>query len=339
MLFIIGNGFDLAMGLKTSYSDFVNWYITQKEEHEDIRISSFKRNIQLDIETNINSWADLEIKLGEYTSHFGEDEVDNFLFVYRNMKEKLNEYIKNQEGMVDLSNVDAIKRDMSQFLLSFYNRLPTNTQNSMKGILEGFRGDITYNFITFNYTHTLENCLNLLPAPLRTRFSQYDDRIGHILHIHGKIDSAPLIGVDSALQILNEAFRNDMRVLRALVKPLMNEQMQENTATAALNLITFDNVICVFGASLGNSDISWWIKIGHWLKSSTSRRLVVFWYSNEPLSPLHYDIRLTREDNVKRHFAKQAGFSDDDFINVESRIIVHIYTNIFSAKLLPEETI
>jgi len=339
MLFIIGNGFDLAMGLKTSYRDFVNWYITQKDEPEDKRISKFKNNIQEDIETNINSWADLEIKLGEYTAQYKEEELEDFLFVYRNMKEKLNDYIKAQESMVDLSSEETIKRELSQFLLGFYNRFPTNTRDSFKSILEGHSGGIPYHFITYNYTHTLENCLSLLPKPLRKRGGhQYEDKIGQILHIHGEIDKAPLIGVDSDFQIQNEAFRGDVRILRALVKPRINDEMQENTAKKALELINSSNVICIFGVSLGDSDVSWWNKLGEWLKSNSDRKLIIFWYSNEPLSPLHYDIKLTREDNVKKHFVKKAGFTDADSTQAGNRIIVHIYSNIFNMKLLSEET-
>ena len=338
MLFMIGNGFDLAMGLKTSYRDFINWYITQKEEPENERISSFKNTIQSDIETNINSWADLEIKLGEYTAEYGDDGAEDFLFVYRDMKEKLNDYIKNQEAMVDLSNEAAIKKELTQFFLSFYNRFPTNTKSSFKSILEGHNGSVPYHFLSYNYTHTLENCLDILPKPLRKR-GNYEDKIGRIVHIHGEIDKSPLIGVDSENQILNEAFKSDVGILRALVKPRMNEEMQENTAKTAFDLINGSNIICLFGVSLGNSDISWWKILGEWLKANDGRKLVIFWYSKEPLSSLHYDIKLTREDNVKKHFIKQAGFTDDDFAKVGSRITVHIYSNIFSMKLLPEETL
>lgn len=29
-LIIIGNGFDMPYGLKTSYKDFINWYMNQR---------------------------------------------------------------------------------------------------------------------------------------------------------------------------------------------------------------------------------------------------------------------------------------------------------------------
>jgi len=338
VLFIVGNGFDLALGLKTSYRDFVEWYIKQIKRPEDQRISNFKNNIKNDIGANINSWADLEIKLGEYTNLYKKDEADDFLFIYRDMKEKLNEYIKNQESMVDLSDSDAIVDALSQFLLGFYREFPTNTRNLLVNTLEKRQANIQYNFVTFNYTQTLEDCLNLLPTPFGER-GNYTDTLGSVLHLHGEIDKAPLIGVDSDSQILNDAFRSDKRIMRALVKPLMNKEMQENVEIKAHTLINASNVICLFGTSLGDSDISWWVKIGEWLKASASRRLIVFWYSAEPLSTLHYDIKLTEEDNVRMHFIKKAGFTESESAQVANRIIVHIYTNILDMKLIPDEAL
>jgi len=340
MLFVIGNGFDIALGLETSYIDFVNWYIMQTEKLEDPRIRRFKNKIQSDIEININSWADLEIKLGEYTAQYGENEVDDFLFVYWDMKGKLNEYIKNQESLVNLSDKDIIAKELTQFFLSFYKQFPTNTKNLLTKILEGNQ-NVQYHFVTFNYTRTLENCINLFPTPLRIRDGlhlQHRDTIESILHLHGEIDNAPLVGVDSASQIHNDAFRSDIRILRALVKPLMNEQMQENVETKALELINRSKIICIFGTSLGDSDVSWWKNIGEWLKKSAERRLVIFWYSKEPLSPLYPDIRLTREDSVRKSFMKQAGFTEADSAKVENRIISHIHSNIFNMKLISDTT-
>ena len=136
---------------------------------EDGRLKKFKNDIQSEIETKINSWADLEIKIGEYTAEYKEDEANDFLFVYRNMKEKLNEYIKNQDSLVDISSVDAIKKDLNRFLFEFYFRFPTNTRSILNQIFYLHSGSVVYNFISFNYTSTLEKCVNLLPNPLRRR--------------------------------------------------------------------------------------------------------------------------------------------------------------------------
>ncbi len=342
MLFIIGNGFDLALGLKTSYRDFIDWYITQNEEPEDKRIRNFKDKIKDDLKENINSWADLEIRLGEYTNQYDENEVGDFLSVYRNMKEKLNDYIKDQENQVDLSHVEEIRKESSHFLFSFYDDFPGAIKSTLKNALEMRRNNITYNFLSFNYTHTLDSFLDSVLKPLKVRqFGSfaYQDKIGEVIHIHGEIDKPLLLGIDSYDQIKNEAFRRNAQILRAIVKPQTNKEMQENIEEKARNLINKSQIICLFGVSIGNSDISWWKKLGVWLKSSGTRILIIFWHSSEVLSPLHYDIRLTKQDDVKKYFIKQAGLPNDDFGKIGNQIIVHIHTNFFNIKITPEEQI
>ncbi|MCL2386843.1 MAG: bacteriophage abortive infection AbiH family protein [Defluviitaleaceae bacterium] len=339
MLFIIGNGFDIAMGLKTSFRDFVNWYLSQKDETEDERVQKFKNKIQSDIETDVHSWADLEIKLGEYTAEYKADEADDFLHVYWNLKEKLNEYIKYEENRQELLDLLALfpevpQREMSKFLLGFYKEFPLLIKHDLDAVMGRHFGQLTYNFINFNFTSTLSKYLSCLPDPVLTCKIGHSPvecvcTLGDILHIHGKVDDKLLTGVDSKEQICNEAFRQDMRILRALVKPLMNEQLQEHAEFRAHELINRSSVICVFGMSLGDSDISWWGKLGEWLMQSNTKRLIIFWYSDKPISPLFPDIRLTREDSVRKSFAKKAGFTDSDLSSVGGRIIVHIHHKIF----------
>ena len=57
--FLIGNGFDLGVGLKTRYSDFVPYYLSLPDNDPDI--IAFKSIIESDKET----WADAELALGK----------------------------------------------------------------------------------------------------------------------------------------------------------------------------------------------------------------------------------------------------------------------------------
>lgn len=44
---LIGNGFDLAHGLKTSYKDFIDWYLNEKEDTSGILYKSLIKNYDL----------------------------------------------------------------------------------------------------------------------------------------------------------------------------------------------------------------------------------------------------------------------------------------------------
>ena len=334
MLFIIGNGFDMALGLKTSYKDFLDWYLVQDSDTQGPRLRKFKNGITADIKENVHSWADLEIKLGEYTANYGADEVDDFLFVYRDMKDQLNAYLKTQEDLVDYSNKKAIANAMSKLLFNFYKGFPANQRRRLEAELESSQSTVVYNFITFNYTRVLEKCIELFPNPLRKRGQYYHvrDTLGTIHYLHGEIDNSPLFGVDHPPQIHNEAFRTDRHVLLALVKPYMNEEMQYNTATQAQTLIDHSDTICILGTSLGDSDVSWWQCIGGWLAKNKHRRLVILWFSREQISKVHGDLVYDRIDAIKTRFIKQAAVNE----SVKSQILVQIYTELFDIKLIPD---
>ena len=59
---IFGNGFDLNLGLKTSFSDFLPHYVNIDSSSN--AVLAFKASISKDIEL----WSDLEIELGKYCS-------------------------------------------------------------------------------------------------------------------------------------------------------------------------------------------------------------------------------------------------------------------------------
>ena len=58
--FLIGNGFDLGIGLKTAYSDFYDVYC-HPLDRDGMQIRRFKS----DLLTNYENWSDFEMAFGE----------------------------------------------------------------------------------------------------------------------------------------------------------------------------------------------------------------------------------------------------------------------------------
>ena len=90
MYVILGNGFDLNLGLKTSYADFLN-----SAEFEGITNNSLKDHL---IEANdIQGWVDVEAELKEYAEGYYQDEemkiVDGLLDEYLELKNNLSTYL------------------------------------------------------------------------------------------------------------------------------------------------------------------------------------------------------------------------------------------------------
>lgn len=57
--FIIGNGLDLSLGLRTTYKDFYKYVIAKKPKTNN--------RIYAAINDDPESWGDFEARLGEYT--------------------------------------------------------------------------------------------------------------------------------------------------------------------------------------------------------------------------------------------------------------------------------
>ena len=63
ILYIIGNGFDLAHGMKTSYEDFHQWLLDNGETSAVKRLET----LYPDISDNEGRWCDVESALGSIT--------------------------------------------------------------------------------------------------------------------------------------------------------------------------------------------------------------------------------------------------------------------------------
>ena len=66
IVYLIGNGFDVNLGMKTSYADFYDWYVEESVSNSD-NIERLKKNIDAYKESNL--WADLEEGIGKYVAN------------------------------------------------------------------------------------------------------------------------------------------------------------------------------------------------------------------------------------------------------------------------------
>ena len=64
--FFIGNGFDLNLGLKTSFIDFIKIYKNESSDNEIIK--NFKQKIC----ENQELWSNAEVAFGKYTADFSD---------------------------------------------------------------------------------------------------------------------------------------------------------------------------------------------------------------------------------------------------------------------------
>lgn len=99
-ILITGNGFDLNLGLKTGYQDFIV---------SDAFSNLLKANNQLCIylknQHELNNWIDIENELKEYSKSIYKDSNRNiFRQEYQSLCKSLCDYLNN----IDMSYVDNI---------------------------------------------------------------------------------------------------------------------------------------------------------------------------------------------------------------------------------------
>lgn len=171
-LFIIGNGFDLMHGLKTSYCDFRTYLIEHGITSKVHLISNSSRYLIdfFDKYCKGTKWSDIEDKLLNVVF-----EVDDIA----------SEKIKN------ISEGSQLYSELLRVLVDFLYHLDTMTTFFYEWVncinLDGARANINFQlltecapcaFLSFNYTPVLENLYNAT----------------NVCHIHGQQNSKIIVG-------------------------------------------------------------------------------------------------------------------------------------------------
>lgn len=280
--FLVGNGFDINLGLQTSYKDFYKWYI--KQESSDENIKKIKEYIKEDIQDNNGEkWSDLEAALGECTGEF--DNFEGFFNCHIDITKKLREYLKEEEKKFNLENISEKQLDdMRKSLLNFYKGLRDEDYNQFYNLLENdIKNRSSFiNFISFNYTFALDNIVKKMSEKslkLATNSNNIQYSFGvnkKVIHVHGFLDDSPILGVNDESQVKNKALFENTYFKGLIIKEEAVNIKRTDWQRRAENIIKNSNIICIYGMSLGNTDYKWWELIKGWLSIADNRYLIIY---------------------------------------------------------------
>lgn len=150
---VLGNGFDLDLGLKTSYSDFINEYYLNPNEEKKVKTNTLINAI-LD-EYQDTGWVNIEEFLREYAIDLSKRGIPK----NRNIKE---EYIKLCRDLssymyVDKYQIGYKKESCAYYMIPFIvnNKLPIFTLNytDLSPIIKRIIIDNKYNDSSISYIH------------------------------------------------------------------------------------------------------------------------------------------------------------------------------------------
>lgn len=254
VVYIIGNGFDLRMGMPTDYPSFLKYYEILKVPSNEIGAikDRFSLKMKQKISEGKDKWIDLEIELGKFTK--GETNIELFKDFCKNINRELINYLKSVERQSPaLSEEEKEKFFCDLESPEQYLRSPQLRQDFLNNAVT--KDEVYSNIISFNYTNTIERLLD-----------GYADENSHISvkHIHRTLkNDYVLFGVNNAEQIENEEFRKDEDLLDLIVKPKGNAELGENVDTECANIIGNGHIFYIYGTSLGTTDKIWWDSIMH----------------------------------------------------------------------------
>jgi len=345
VLYFIGNGFDLNIGLKTRFTDVLSAYICK--ESNNVVLSSFKEHIN----KNFNTWAIFEEMMGKYTDVIKKKEtpietlLDYSACIY-DFRVFLKNYLMNEEKKVNYSDKKNIAKTINDSLFKFKQCLNCDPK-IIDDILE--KEIIKFSFISFNYTSVFDNCLEIFknsgifPLEKRIKNDVFNitrfNVLGDVFHIHGTLDNNMILGVNDIRQIKNSSLHS-LEKLSTYIKPIANDELENHRNTDAIKLINEADIYCIFGMSLGNTDKKWWLEIGMQLEKIPNKQLIIYAYDENHDSSFPENT-LEAKDCYKNiffnHFKYTALDKDDIKKNIRKNIHVVMNGDIFNIELLYSE--
>lgn len=347
--YLIGNGFDLNIGLKCRYSDFYEYYIGQHPKDEAEVVKRFKSGINdyINQETNKTvkdpiDWRDLEIALGQFTETMTEKEGEQlYLDINDNLKQYLIEEFKYLDP--DVFSKDVFYNHLANPVSDHFNR---GTFNSIKSFLSRFSGTDDINIINFNYTNTIEvlSGFNGKALPLGLSISGRQARLNGVYHIHQTLnDDEIILGLNDISQIANKQFKENNFLSNLYVKPRTNALLGTGVNEDCEQIISKTDLFVIFGTSAGISDQKWWKAICEKLVASEAR-LIYFVHSTETIR--HQNLYLMQlRDRVINQLLVNAGKDVDAvFEKIIPRCFVSFSKTMFKLtvnygeRIKPEKT-
>ena len=253
-LLIVGNGFDLSMGFKTSYGDFMKSSFFPK--YDSTLCSHLRKQFQENM-----GWIDIEKELSEFSSmliSMKQDakkkhikwEYDSFREEYEELKSSLKAYLQEETK----------------------GAFATRQDNPAKRVIDNLPADSK--IISFNYTSIIE----------RLTWDKFKDSKGNLLHIHGSLAPSDdiVFGVEDSAKLSKE----HVFLYKAHSRHLKVQEFSDWLNSAER--------IIFYGYSLGDTDRQYFEKFFRKLCSSDSiyTELIFYYYGQASYDNLIWQLQV-----------------------------------------------
>lgn len=322
--YIIGNGFDMNLGLKTRYQDFYDYYQNQSSPSEEVK------QLKANIDRNKENWADLELALGEYTPNFKDP--NSAIDVMVDLCKHLTEYLKLQSRFIPQSN-EKIKEEMLRCLANpneFF--LPADQEQIQSYYSNSLLAHSKITILSLNYTPSIERILDYKgnqPISIDSNDSWlgYGTKVHPVLHPHHTLNGTIIVGLNDESQIANQTLLGDEKFKEYFIKPACNKMLSFRTEDQCSDVINNSDLFVVFGSSLGATDKLWWQKIANRMVNSNSL-LLLFIYNRE-MERTGRRLGEQKRTVINNFVSQLEGYTDTQIEDIKNKTLVSFNSGIF----------
>lgn len=322
--YIIGNGFDVNLGLKTKYSDFYDYYRNQPSPSKEVK--QLKENI----DRNKENWSDLELALGKYTTNFKDS--NSATEVMEDLCDHLTEYLKLQSLLIPQSN-EKLKEEMLRCLANPNEFFLPEDQKQIRSYYSSrlpAHGKIT--ILSLNYTPSIERILDYKdnqPISIDSNDSWlgYGTEVHPVLHPHHTLDDIILVGLNDESQIANQTLLGNETFKEYFIKPACNEMLSSGIENQCSDVINNSDLFVVFGSSLGATDKLWWQKITNRMVNSNSL-LLLFIYDHK-MQRIDRQLGSRKREIINNFISHLEGYTDTQIEDIKRKTLVSFNSGIF----------
>ena len=325
LLYLIGNGFDVNLKIRTDYQSFYDYYIAQESADDAVKL------VKEDLKKNrYAQWSDLELGLGKFTSQLKD--INELRTIYYDINTLLKFYLTETYNK-RIAELD--KQDLTDSLINYLIHpdkvFNARAQKSIKNFFSTYaNSNDVVDIITFNYTNTIEHLLKLKTNPssliLGKNIKSLPVKFGNVYHIHGKLsDNDLILGVNDISQIANEDFRSMEMASYLMVKPSITEERGDLLDDNCDRLITHANLIALFGLSIGETDNKWWDIISRRMRAEV--HCIVLYYAYDNNNYTHDADIFHHQSELKNMILSKLGLKD--IAGMANRVFVAYKSGMF----------
>ncbi|PLS09836.1 AbiH family protein [Bacillus halotolerans] len=282
---IVGNGFDMSIGLKSSYQNFIEYIKNRKRFIEDYELYNYNRLFLRKYENFHLNWSDFESLYEETVRKINNRSQKN----------------KETQDIFDITSInDSIKRleeDFHEYLSAEYPRWVEqktiqNGHSDFKKFTEEvnpffikmIKDENTF-FINFNYTNTIEDlCESVLYDSSKLPQSKLEVKKAkeRVFHIHGSLEEENILfggGFTDSEEIdkihYSQSLIND-KLFRIKENELLNSTRKKIMSTIDLNHEDINHNLFIIGHSLQGSDFPFLSKL-----IQKANKVFIFYYEDD----------------------------------------------------------